>query len=466
MEENVPADSRKLHDRSADEAIDRIRQEDLGVPHIPLIFVEKHHNKTTKLLANSGSDQSIEAKNRWFDYEFSKPLFVGFIDISGSDMSNYDEYQFRAKFEDGRKRDFTGKPKENSIRVDINEYITALSFKPPSVYWSIFKRNPQIQKVSIHGFDKSELGEFLYRISRTTKIKESAIEEISKAKNEANDAILLLTKKQENLTSLELAITESNRTIESLNASISEKQTLEAELQSQLDRSENRLDAINQSIETRKEELSTATKNRETERLEVEKLRTELKKLKDDINLFPSEISGFLTQASKDVQTYIWFVAGMASIIFGLFIWVLNGAFDLSEYVKQNPNVSVWPLLLAKLPLAAVVSALVGASYKIAKVFIEELLKINRQKLSLTQVSIIAKDVSQSSESELNLSDTEIYGLRLRTKMAMLADHIKTFIPTNPTELLPQSIFSRFNRARIKSENGDAELCLENDADN
>lgn len=458
MEENQPTDGREPHDRVADDAIEKIRLEELGVPRIPFLLVEKHHNKTTKLLANSGSVGAIEAKNRWYDYEFSRPLFIGFIDISGSDMSNYDEYIFKVKLEDGKKREFTGKPKDNSIRVDINEYATSLSFKPPSVYWSIFKRNPAIQKVSIHGFDKDEVGEFLYKISRTAKIKESAIAEISKVRNEANDAILLAGKKEESLQVLENTIAESTRTIEHLNASISEKQTLESELQSQLDRSESRLESINQNIETRKEELSTATKNRESERLEVEKLRTELKKLKEDINLFPSEISGFVTQASKDVQTYTRFVAGVALIIFGLFIWVLNGAFDLSEYVKKNPDISVWPLLLAKLPLAAVVSALVGAAYKIAKVFIEELLKINLQKLSLTQVSIIAKDVSQSSEAEIGLSDTEIYGLRLRTKMAMLADHIKTFIPTAPSELLPQSIFSRFDNTRNSYGNDNVAL--------
>lgn len=187
-------------------------------------------------------------------------------------------------------------------------------------------------------------------------------------------------------------------------------------------------------------------------KLEVERENTELKKLKDNINLFPSEISGFVTQAGNDIGTYINFAAGMIFIICVLFIWVLTGAFDLSEYVKDNPSANISQLLLAKMPSAIAVTALVGACYKIARVFIEEMLKINRQKLSLTQVSIIAKDVSLSAEAGLDFSESETYGLRLRTKMALLGDHIKTFVPSEPSHLFPETIFDNFKREKKPSD--------------
>jgi uncharacterized coiled-coil protein SlyX len=436
----------------ADEAKNTIGDTSLGVPQIPFDLVEKHINKTTKLLANSGSELAIDAKNRWYDYEFSRPLFIGFLDISGTDLSKYDEYEFKVKLADGGKRSLRAKPSDGELRVDINEFCTSISFKPPSIYWTIFKRNPRLQKVSIHGFYKENLNDFLYKITRTTKLKNDAIAEIEAARKSTNETIEHLNAKEQNLANIESEIEESNRTLETLNISISEKQAAEAELQAQLDRSTDRLDTFNESIEERRQELTTVTKNREAEKREVEKARLDLKRLKEDINLFPSEISGFVTQASKDIGTYKWFIGSMVFVIFALFVWVLTGAFDLSEYIKENPNVDVWPLLLAKLPLATVVSAIVAAAYKISKVFIEELLKINRQKLSLTQVSIVAKDVSQAAEAELELSEVQIYGLRLRTKMAMLADHIKTFIPTQPNELLPQSIFSAFEVRRNKGQ--------------
>lgn len=438
-------------DGIADKAIEAIRSSELGVPPIPYYLVEKHHNKTTKLLSNSGENVSIQAKNRWHDYDFSSPLFIGFIDIAGTELSNSDEYIFKAKLEGGGKREFQAKPRDGALRVDINEFCNSISFKPPSVFWSIFARNPEIQKVSIYGFFKDDLGEFLYKIARTTRIKEQAISDITSILSDTNNAINSLSQKESQLEHIDSEISDANKTLETLNGTIAEKHAIDTEMQAKLDRAKGQLDSTNVTIDERKQELSTVTKNREIEKLEVEKAKIELKRLKEDINLFPSEISGFVNQAGIDIRTYSRFTLGMVVVIVVLFAWVLFGAFDLSEYVKENPNVSVWPLLLAKLPLAAVVSAIVAAAYKIARVFIEEMLKINRQKLSLTQVSIIAKDISQASESELDLSDAEIYGLRIRTKMAMLSDHIKTFIPTGPTQLFPQSIFSAFDRTRKAS---------------
>lgn len=447
-ENEILPETANSHDIVADEAISEIKASDLGVPQIPYHLVEKHQNKTTKLLSNSGDSSAIQAKNRWHDYEFSTPLFIGFLDIVGTDLSASDEYVFKVKLEGGAKREFHGKPNGDTIRVDINEFCKSISFKPPSVFWSLFLRNPELQKVYIYGFYKENLGEFLYKISRTTSIKNAAISEIESVRKSTNDAIAHLAAREGQLHDIDTQISEAQNRNDSLNSSIAEKVAQDSELQSKIDRSEESLNSIITSISERKEELTTVTKQRESEKAEVDVAKSDLKKLKEDINLFPSEISGFVAQASKDIKLYTIFISSMILVVVSLFIWVLTGAFDLSEYVKDHPEVDVWSLLLAKVPLAMVVSAIVTAAYKISKVFIEELLKINRQKLSLTQVSIIAKDVSHAAESDLELSETDIYGLRLRTKMAMLADHIKTFIPTDPGELLPQNIFSAFSKSR------------------
>lgn len=447
-EDEILPETANSHDLIADKAISEISASELGVPQIPYHLVEKHQNKTTKLLSNSGDDIAIQAKNRWHDYEFAMPLFIGFVDIVGTELSVSDEYVFKVKLEGGAKREFHGKPNGNAIRVDINEFCKSISFKPPSVFWSLFMRNPELQKVSIYGFYKESLGEFLYKISRTTAIKNAAINEIEALRKSTSDAIEELTTKESHLRDIENLIADAQIRTETLNSSISEKAAQDFELQSKIDRSDENLNSIKSLIAERNEELATVTRQRESEKAEVDVAKSELKKLKEDINLFPSEISGFAAQASQDVKLYTLFISSMILVVVSLFIWVLTGAFDLSEYVKDHPEVNVWSLLLAKVPLAMVVSAIVTAAYKISKVFIEELLKINRQKLSLTQVSIIAKDVSHAAESDLELSETDIYGLRLRTKMAMLADHIKTFIPTDPVELLPQSIFSAFSKSR------------------
>lgn len=441
MVEETPENERSKQDLLASDASRKIEEAVSGVPPIPYHLVEKHHNKTTKLLSNSGTDTSIQAKNRWHDYAFSSPLFLAFVDIEGSDIADSDEYRFKAKVVGGRMKEFRGHPRQGKLRIDINEFVESFSFKPPSIFWSVFLRSPEIQRVSLWGFQQADISDFLYKISRVQKIKNDAVAEITSIRDETNALLGDLTSKESELATINDDIASAETSLTTLNTNIAEKEAQDSELQSKIDRSENQLESINQQVAERRAELDTVTKGREAEKQAVDEAKATLKKLNENINLFPSEISGFVNQASEDIKSYTNYTVGLIAIICILFIWVLSGAFDLSEFVKDNPDREVWPLLLAKLPLAIVVSALVAAAYKISRVFIAEILKINQQKLSLTQVSIIAKDVSQSAEHGLNLNEVQTYGLRLRTKMALLSDHIGTFVPSDAERLLPQGIF-------------------------
>lgn len=444
MEDEAPEAERDEQDRITSDAEGQIEATVTGVPPISYDLVEKHHNKTTKLLANSGTNTTIQAKNRWHDYEFSSPIFLAFVDIEGSDIADSDEYNFKVKISGGKTREFRGYPKKGSLRIDVNDFVESFSFKPPSIFWSNFLRSPEIQKVSLWGFYKTDISDFLYKISRVRKIKIDAVAEIKAIRDDASRKLSELASQKEQLSNINEEISAADANLAILNTSIAEKEAQDSELQSKIDRAETQLESINQQVTERREQLNTVTKSREAEKQAVEEAKASLKKLNENINLFPSEISGFVNQAGRDIRTYMIFFSVLLAVIVGMFVWVLTGAFDLSEYVKENPSVDVWPLLMAKLPLALAVSAIVAASYKISRVFVEEFLKINRQKLSLTQVSIVAKDISQSAESGLGLSEVQIYGLRLRAKMAMLSDHLMTFVPTPPERLLPQNIFDPF----------------------
>jgi hypothetical protein len=366
------------------------------------------------------------------------------MEIQGTDISDSDEYKIRVQLENGKTKELKAHPKGGLLRVDINDFCKIVSFKPPSIFWNIFGRSPELQKIYLWGFYKSNLGEYIYQIARITKIKNSAIDEITRIRDSATNAQLALEAKRVELEGVDdrIAAAESNLAV--LNTKVAEKESQDAELQAKVDRSDAQLESLNQQVSERRAELETVTQGREGTKREIVAAKEELKKLNENINLFPSEISGFVNQAGRDIRTYMIFFAVLLCVIVGMFIWVLTRAFDLSEFVKENPTVNVWPLLMAKLPLAIAVSAIVAACYKISRVFVEEVLKINRQKLSLTQISIIAKDVSQSSESGLGLSEVQIYGLRLRAKMAMLSDHLMSIVPTKPGALFPQSIFDPF----------------------
>ena len=68
--------------------------------------------------------------------------------------------------------------------------------------------------------------------------------------------------------------------------------------------------------------------------------------------------------------------------------------------------------------------------------------KRDRQRLNLTKVSIIAKDVSNSIELDLGLSEEEKYHKRLALKMDLLRDHLKTYISSEFSPSMPSTITS------------------------
>jgi len=79
-----------------------------------------------------------------------------------------------------------------------------------------------------------------------------------------------------------------------------------------------------------------------------------------------------------------------------------------------------------------IATGLIIASYKLARVFIAEIMRINEQRLNLSKISIIATDASNTSQGGLsNLSDRELYELRTDLKMQLLRAHLKEYLSSD-----------------------------------
>lgn len=90
-----------------------------------------------------------------------------------------------------------------------------------------------------------------------------------------------------------------------------------------------------------------------------------------------------------------------------------------------------------------------------------EIIEINRQRLNLTKIGIIAKDISNAAEVGLDLNEVERYGLRVRLKMELLKDHLKGYISSNIDVQLPSSvsqyILTSYENPEDKSDGSEAE---------
>ena len=144
--------------------------------------------------------------------------------------------------------------------------------------------------------------------------------------------------------------------------------------------------------------------------------------------MFPTEISGFVSQGAANIRWYM-FLAGLPIMIIGLVASDLfSKASELSHIENLPGNISVWEVLIARFPYVVVCGAILASSYKIARIFIGEIIRINEQRLNLTKISIIAKDVSGASEDGLSMDDAARYEHRTHLKMDLLRSHLKGYL--------------------------------------
>lgn len=433
---------------SVEAAIDTIEKTELAHTEFPFSLFEKAGNKTTKLLATSGEAKPVDSRHRWFEYEFKTPVFVSFIRVWSEKLAAYHTIEFKIVDADGKERKLSATPKEGQTTVQISEFAKSIAFRPPSVFFS----RPKINRVHLWGFRKNDVRAFLDSVSNIQKIKSDAIAEIQEERGALEERAAIISGKERELANVEDDIAEKSSQRTEIASDVDELVREKSSLETQVSNISGNLEAAEEQLDKRKRELSTTTQKREDIKLEISRAESELKKLTDNINLFPSEIAGFADQANQDNTKYLNFVVGLVGIIAILFIWVLAGSFDLSEFVKDHPEQDVWPILAAKLPVSLVTAAIVAACYKLSAIFIKEVMMVNRQRLSLTKVSIIAKDISQAADHDLELDEDERIALRLKVKMAMLGDHLKTIIASEPDVLFPKELFSQFSEDTEDSE--------------
>ena len=93
-------------------------------------------------------------------------------------------------------------------------------------------------------------------------------------------------------------------------------------------------------------------------------------------------------------------------------LWSLfSSAIDLTQLWRIEDDVNVWTIFLTRIPFVLVAIALVEACGFIVGRLIFEIVKINRQRLEFSKLSIIAKDVVLASSAELEMTDEERFSV-------------------------------------------------------
>lgn len=422
---------------TATAAIETLSEEDFPQPaEIPFELVLRPNNKTSRLLTNSGQIKQIDGHNRWYDFEFSEGVFLTDIEIFIAEYASHHQFSIRYRDSSDAEVSIEKRVGQGTVKHSVNSFIKSISFKPPKAWLY----DTKINSVKLLGLTQADIPDFLSTIERIEDYRAEAVTTAESAVANAQKENARYVELQAQLVSLN---NESDKTRSEISARKSEVTKLSAKIESlktDLSNSEIGMKVASESKNRIENEISTKTEIRNNLSDNIAKETIELKILKDNINLFPSEISGFVKQGTQTMYIYIGLVAVPVIIILAMFVLLVRGAADLTTVLTENPTASVYAIFLTRLPYVTIAGMIIAASYKICRVFMTEVIRINQQKLNLTKISIIAKDVSFSSEVGLDMSDEEIYQFRTKLKMELLRDHLKDYISKDFKVGLPESI--------------------------
>jgi hypothetical protein len=392
---------------------------------ISIEYLDHRGRKTTKLVGNASDESHMKSQHRAYEFEFKEPQFVSAIQFHSVD------------YPDGSKANFTctyypsganGKAQilnsGNKWTVQINGFVTKFTVEPPRR----FLGDQLLTSVQIQGLHPQEFAEVAKQVGTAESLKQAALEK-------CRERLFEVTSKEAEVAGLEQQIVVKSELIEELEQHQSELAAAVEKAQEKLEVTERSVGSTQQElsefsarIESANSSIEQKTGERQQLSTEITKAKAELRELKENINMFPTEISGFVAQGASNIRRYS-FLAAIPIIVIGVVtVDLFSKASELSHLENMPANFSVWEVLIARFPYVLICGALIASSYKLAQVFIHEIIRINEQRLNLTKISIIAKDVSDASEDGLSMDDVARYEHRTHLKMDLLRSHLKGYL--------------------------------------
>jgi len=341
---------------------------------------------------------------------------------------------------------------DDKASIIVREVITNFSIKPPKNYLS----NPEIESVTVWGLTLSEFDESCGIVGRLQKHKESILEICDSEINKAIEASAELSGVEDEKIEIEGLISDlsdeqkllqkeveiGKKQIEESSIAFSEKKSQESDVVSRIEKLEDSID------QKKKESQSLNT--------QISSSQDKLKQLRSNINMFPSEFQGFVTQGGRNILWYSGLALIPMVLLIGYTVVLFNGAIDLTTIYQRQEGLNLWSTFLSRLPFVTISIFIIHACYSIAKVFIRELIRINQQRLNLSKISIVAKDIADTAMSDLDLSEDEIYELRTRLKMDLIKSHLKGYIDDSYEYDLEIGLWQKYmNRKKLSANDSE-----------
>lgn len=388
---------------------------------IDISYFSHRHRRSTQLIGNQFEANFIKARKEWMDFDFTELIYVTSLIVFADGYEEYHELEL--SYEDL----LSGNTKKTSSRYDgeafnfsIDAFVGGFGLQPSERWF----KDSRLTRIEIQGVEQRSFSEVI-AVMRNLNAEVSRIETalnqyLEKAK--AAEARRIASEQQ--AIELDRQLEERIEKLEELKEEIATESAELDKLKKEIGVNESvRRNVDSQTAETRSQLEKLKSSSAELAR-EVQEREARLRNLQNDINLFPTEISGYVTQGAKNVSLYFWLcIIPILVIVFVTFRLFYNSE-RLLEY-NLSGSVNIFDFIISRLPYAFLSIAVLAICYTVLNRLISEIIGINRRRQDLFKISIIATDVSYASQEGLGLSDEEAYNLRTQTKMELLKEHLR-----------------------------------------
>lgn len=386
---------------------------------IPVSLFERQENKTTQLINNQSIEFFVEGRHRWYEFKFEEPIYVTNIQVTATGYDSWNDVSYELFCLDGNKESQSVKFSGSETSYSHSKVVTGFRFRPDAKWGS--EEGRAVKSVIVTGLNLKDFHRLEAKLYQIEKYKQEAIAVESKA---ASDAVIL----RSNAETLTGEITNSRDEIRSLESLIGINTAQLDELKRSIE-SERVIDQNQKSaLADIQSQLTGYQDERRTLQAEISEKTNSLQSLTREVRLFPSEISGFVREGDRSIRHFIYLSIPFTAIILYVAYALFSSSIDLTQLWRRQPDIEVWTVFLTRLPFVLVSITILEVCGFIIGRFIFEILKINRQRLSLSKLSIIAKDVSAASSYGSEFSEDEVFEKEARLKMELLKEHMKEYV--------------------------------------
>ena len=430
----------------------------LSADKISVELIENKGTQQSKLIFNEDPNFSIKLENREYKFKLVEPIYI-------------DKIQLKAKtiLKDVVISYHTVKDENKTIKINIDKSIyISTSIKNTIDSISILSpknKEVELEKIVLFGFRLSQFKNIEENLKALEKLNSEMKEEIKKVTSynqtqldEIENKTLLLEKLHTELDNDVKSLTSQREELEQ------ETENLNIEIK-QLSETKNNLENTKKDLITKEQELKNSIQEREktlsTVNTDIATKREELKKLDNETSLIAYDMQEYVRNAKKDIKWYIglsiipWLLIACMS-----YILVYGGAY-LTTILKVENDAQLWTIFWSRIPFVLAVSSVMFVAYEVSNIFIRKIMEINQQILDFAKIGIIAKDVSETSSINLDLTDEEKFELRTKLKMDMLKSHLSKDLGKKFEINIKPKIWNKWLNLNDKSVDKDAKDTLD-----